>query len=62
MVAIKGAVILILYLIVMVFILWCVITSKEDRSHDHDPDVYFADDVYTIDEMDIIEEDVFDGS
>lgn len=62
MVALKGAVIVALYLIVMVFILWCVITNSESRSHDRDPDVYFADDVYTIDELDVIEEDIFDGS
>ena len=61
MVALKGAVVVILYLIVMMFVLWCVITSKEDRNPDCDPDVYFADDVYTIDEMDIIEEDICDG-
>ena len=62
MIILKGAVIFILYLIVMVFVLWCVITSNEDRSHDRDPDVYFADDVYTIDELDVIEEDIFDES
>ena len=53
---------LILYLTVIVFVLWCVITSKEDRKVDYDPDLYFSDDVYTVDELDIIEEDVFDGT
>ena len=53
---------LILYLIVIAFVLWCVITSKEDRRADYDPDRYFSDDVYTVDELDIIEEDVFDGT
>lgn len=61
MVALKGAVVVILYLIVMVFVLWCVITGKEERKADYDPDVYFADDVYTVDELDVIEEDICDG-
>ena len=56
--AVKGAVILILYLIVIGFILWCVITAEEDRRREYDPDLYVADDFYTIDEIDIIEEDI----
>ena len=61
-VAHKGAVVVILYLIVMVFVLWCVITGKEERKTDCDPDVYFADDVFTVDELDVIEEDICDGN
>lgn len=56
--AVKGAVILILYLIVIGFILWCVMTAEEDRRKEYDPDLYVADDFYTIDEIDIIEEDL----
>lgn len=56
--AVKGAVILILYLIVIGFILWCVMTAEEDRRREYDPDLYVADDFYTIDEIDIIEEDL----
>lgn len=59
--AVKGAVILILYLIVIGFILWCVMTAEEDRRKEYDPDLYVADDFYTIDEIDIIEEDL-DGN
>lgn len=59
--AVKGAVILILYLIVIGFILWCVMTAEEDRRREYDPDLYVADDFYTIDEIDIIEEDL-DGN
>ena len=58
----RGAIVFLLYLAVMVFILWCVITSKEDKRRDFDPDVYFSDDYYTVDELDVIEEDIFNGS
>lgn len=57
----RGAIVFLLYLAVMVFILWCVITDSESKRHDRDPDIYFADDVYTIDELDVIEEDICDG-
>lgn len=56
--AIKGAVILILYLIVIVFVIWCIMSAESDRRAEYDPDLYVSDDFYTIDEIDIIEEDI----
>lgn len=59
--AVKGVVILLLYLAVIVFVIWCVMSAESDRRAEYDPDLYVSDDFYTIDEIDIIEEDVFDG-
>lgn len=59
--AVKGAVILLLYLAVIVFVIWCVMSAEGERRSEYDPDLYVSDDYYTIDEIDIIEEDVFDG-
>ena len=55
---VRGAVIFALYIIVIVFILWCVITAGEnDKRAEHSQDIYTADDYFTIDEADVIEED-----